>query len=277
MVTFGGGWSRYALTEESNRRNRRNAPLGEQLEDHITWDGGLSPRKWAAVRPSSGGDSAGLGPAGDGRGHDRRTLIAKAAVAGGIVWTTPAWRTVAAAAASCTPKCAAADFGLFSSNVQAFDVCNPGGTTAYPSVPHNVTKAAEFSFSLSALTSSCPCSSNPSTAQVVLGTVPTSWDKVNSCADDFGSEYAQAANSATDANKFLLYKSGSLGNGIYVPDGLLCLSARCTDRFGNDVYKRCTFKICLDYSPAGACETFSTVSISAIQIGDCEAGCDPCS
>ena len=109
-----------------------------------------------------------------------------------------------------------------------------------------------------------------------LSAVPSEWDKVNSCDQTFSTEQANAIVNATNASKFLLYKTGSLGSGIYVANGTICVAEACKDRSGNFVYKRCTFRICMAISPSGNCGFATPVIISATQIGSCSTGCDPC-
>lgn len=196
---------------------------------------------------------------------DRRSLLKKAAVAGSIVWIAPTIMASPANAACGTPKCA--PVGTVQLTVTARDACNGESVAGVPTG----NKIAIFTVGVTQ-TVNCPCDAG--LPIVVIGTPPTSWAKLVACGL-YDAEYAKGVK--VSDNQFALYKSGALGNGFYVPNGNFCVSVGCKDRTGNTTYRKCTYTICLDYSPAGSCSMIGNVTVTATPFGPCTTSCDPCS
>jgi hypothetical protein len=191
---------------------------------------------------------------------DRRDLIRKAVVAGSLTWVTPTVLATKAYAAGCTPKCGPADFVP---TITGRDACNDEEVDGVPSG----NKVAIFTISVPS--SSCPCGG---TATVSIGPIPTEWDKNVSCTS-YSSQYATGIRLSN--TQFALYKNGALGNGFYIPNGSFCVAIGCTDRTGDTVWKVCSYNVCLNYTPAGACTTFTSVGVTTSNT-ECSASCAPC-
>ena len=201
---------------------------------------------------------------------DRRSLLAKGAVVGGLAWTVPVITAGRAGAVGCTPKCSFADFSLTASNFTAVDICNPGTADGYPA-GLGATKAAEFTVTIAGV---CPCSGSP--VVVLTNGVSANWDKQNSCPATYSGANASAVVNANDPTKFLLYKAGALGNGFYVPQSF-CMAVKCTDRSNQIVYKRCSFALCIGYSPASSCGLQAGITVTATVIANsCTSSCSHC-
>lgn len=216
----------------------------------------------------------------DSTSTDRRSLLKKAALAGGVAWVAPTVLASPAGAACGTPKCAYPDFTQTVLQIRAFDLCDPGVSGDYvgAGVGANTTKAAEFEITLASAFGSCTCGTPTQQGQVLVGAVSASWDKVQSCSTAYSQHQIDAVNNPIRPNRFLLYKGGgALGSGVYIPEGSMCISVGCKDSRGVTVYKSCSFKICINYSPAQACGFISTVNASWVLVpGSCTTGCTPC-
>jgi hypothetical protein len=193
---------------------------------------------------------------------DRRSMLRKAAVAGAVVWTVPTILADPAHAACGTPKCAPTSFTI--PIINGRDACN---NEAIPNVPTG-NKVALFFLSLPASVT-CPCGG---TAQIKIGDPPANWAKLNFCGS-FDTTYANAVK--VNDTTFALYKDGALGNGFYVPQGSFCVSVGCTDTHGQLTWRRCTYSVCLSYSPAGSCASLSVVTVSSSNT-NCVTSCTAC-
>ena len=207
---------------------------------------------------------------GSSPGIDRRSVLKKAAVAGAVAWTAPVILSNTAFAASvCTPKCAHANVTL---TATAQDAC----TAPVTEVPSG-NKILLFSINLPS-GATCPC--DAAAPRVVLGPVPTQWDKHSPQATGcptYKNQFATGVNTLSQgANTFALYKNGALGSGVYVPNGTICVAVKCLDRDGTPVYRVCTFSVCFTYSPSQEiCDTNYVVEVRPGSVS-CVTRCTPC-
>lgn len=203
-------------------------------------------------------------------GMDRRSVLKKAALVGAVAWTAPVIiSNTVFAAAVCTPKCAHNDVVL---TAVAKDACS----APVIEVPAG-NKILLFSINLP-VGATCPCSTTA--PLVVLGPVPTQWDKHGPNSDGcprYKVQFATGVNTPSQgSNTFALYKNGALGSGVYVPNGTLCVAVKCLDRDLTPVYRVCTFSVCFKYSPAQEiCDTNYVVEVRQGSV-TCYTGCSPC-
>lgn len=226
-------------------------------------------------------------------GIDRRSMLVKAAAAGGIVWAAPLIVSSPALASSCTPSCAA---GSFVPQLGARDVCGNDVTNLRNLSPAvntfigNSNKMVVLSI-LAPPTLSCPCGT--AAPFTVIGGIPSTFGKVSSSGafpgsctltpgqpdiDTFslaGTAYVDPNDASRNAsNSFLAGKNGAIPNAVYASPAQICVAVGCKDARGRTVYNKCRFTLCFDYTPAGSCFTFVPLNSQFTLVpNSCVAGC----
>jgi hypothetical protein len=200
-----------------------------------------------------GETSSAANPA-DGPLINRRALVAKGGVAGGLLWVTPTIHASRASAAGCTPKCAPTSPSSVSSNVVGF-------------CPEPGNKAAKVSLKTNS-SSACNCQNPVGTATGCL-VIPTTWEKD-------GTGQTVTVGTATPEAGFTVAfyvakPGGSLGQGHWVAQTPLRFGLTCLDKDGGKVGVFCDFNVSFDFDPSGSCGSPSNVAVTAT--GTCGTVC----